>query len=106
MVASLFITQHTFANPVEKGKALYATCNACHGPQGLGNKALNSPAIATQEAWYLKRQLKNFKAGIRGTHPKDTYGAQMRPMSMTLANDEAIDQVIAYISTFKAPPKA
>ncbi|MDP6206450.1 MAG: c-type cytochrome, partial [SAR324 cluster bacterium] len=51
--------QFTWAagNP-EKGKALYAVCVACHGTDGAGNKALNSPRIAGQEIWYLERQLK------------------------------------------------
>ena len=61
---------------------LYTTCVACHGAKGEGNKALNAPAIASQEAWYIARQLKNFKEGIRGTHEKDMYGMQMRPMAM------------------------
>mgnify|MGYP001219316305 FL=1 len=88
-------------NP-EKGKALYAVCVACHGPDGAGNKTLNAPAIAGQEIWYLERQLKNFKAGIRGTNSKDIYGMQMRPMAMTLTTEQAIADVAAYVSSLKA----
>lgn len=84
-----------------KGKALYATCAACHGQNGEGMQALNSPALAGQEDWYLLTQLKNFKAGIRGKHPKDIYGMQMAPMAMTLADEQAMKDVIAYIKTFK-----
>ena len=83
------------------GKSSYVTCIACHGAQGEGNKALNAPKIAGLPDWYIARQLRSFKKGIRGTHQKDTYGMQMRPMAMTLANDEAIDNVAAYIATFK-----
>ncbi len=82
------------------GKSLYATCAACHGPAGQGNKALNAPKIAGQEDWYLTRQLQNYKKGIRGTHAGDTYGKQMAPMAMTLADDAAIANVVAYIGTF------
>ena len=89
------------AGDATKGKAAYAVCAACHGANGMGNKALNSPKIAGQEPWYLERQLKNYKGGIRGTHPKDPYGMQMRPMALTLANDEVIYNVAAYLSTFK-----
>lgn len=99
---ALISTAH--ADPaLTQGKAAYTVCATCHGAQGEGNKTLNSPAIAGQEDWYLTRQLKNFKAGIRGTHPKDVYGAQMRPMSMTLANDAAIANVVRYIKTFPTP---
>ena len=90
-------------NP-EKVKALYEVCVACHGPDGAGNKTLNAPAIAGQEIWYLERQLKNYKAGIRGTNSKDIYGMQMRPMAMTLTTEQAIADVAAYASSPKAKP--
>ena len=47
------------------------------------------------------RQLQNFKAGIRGANPKDTFGMQMAPMSQTLPNDQAMADVAAYIKTLK-----
>ncbi|MEM7280414.1 MAG: c-type cytochrome [Pseudomonadota bacterium] len=80
-----------------------SVCVACHGAQGEGNVALNAPANGGQDEWYVIRQLKNFKAGIRGSHEKDTYGAQMRPMAMTLADDKAIEDVSAYVSSLPAP---
>jgi len=87
------------AGDATKGKAAYAVCAACHGANGMGNKALNAPRIAGQEPWYLERQLKNYKGGIRGADPKDTYGMQMRPMALTLANDQAISNMVAYLSS-------
>jgi len=87
------------AGDVTKGKAAYAVCATCHGSDGMGNKALNSPKIAGQEPWYLERQLKNFKKGIRGSNAKDPYGMQMRPMALTLANDQAILDMAAYVSS-------
>ncbi len=73
-------------------------------PNGGGNQSLNAPRIAGQYDWYLKRQLQAFKDGIRGTTPGDIYGAQMRPMAMTLTNEAAVDNVVAYIGTLTAPP--
>ena len=87
----------------ENGKTLYGVCASCHGPDGGGNKALNAPRISGQKAWYVARQLANFKSGIRGSHEKDIYGQQMRPMSMTLANDQMVADVSAYVSTLKSP---
>ena len=104
-VLSALIGALIFTPCVVTATPLYTTCVACHGAQGQGNAALNAPAIASQEAWYVARQLKNFKAGIRGTHEKDLYGKQMRPMSMTLPNDEAIKKVSEYIAALPAPPK-
>jgi len=87
----------------ENGKTLYGVCASCHGPDGGGNKALNAPRISGQKAWYVARQLANFKSGIRGSHEKDIYGQQMRPMSMTLANDQMVADVSAYVNTLKSP---
>ena len=82
------------------GKALFATCAACHGANGEGNVALNAPPIAGQEAWYVARQLRNFKAGIRGG-ANDAFGAQMAPMAQTLPDEQAMKNVAAYIATLR-----
>jgi cytochrome c oxidase subunit 2 len=96
----------TQAQDVAAGEAAYQICKTCHGPQGEGQQQLNAPNLTGQFDWYLTRQLQNFKAGIRGADPKDVYGAQMRPMAMTLADDAAIKNVVAYIQTLPvAKPK-
>jgi cytochrome c553 len=82
-----------------RGKAFYAPCAACHGPDGAGIEPLNGSPLRASSDWYLQRQLHNFRSGIRGTNPKDTSGALMRPMSMTLPDEQAILDVIAYITT-------
>lgn len=94
------------AGDAAKGKAFYAVCVACHGANGEGNQALHAPRIAGQEDWYLIRQLNNFKSGLRGSHPKDLWGAQMKPMAMTLTTDQAVEDVAAYVTSLKAdnPP--
>jgi cytochrome c oxidase subunit 2 len=86
------------------GQAGYAVCAACHGAQGEGNAILNAPKLTGQSDWYLERQILNFKHGIRGTDPADTFGAQMAPMAATLANDAAIRDVVAYISSLPDTP--
>ena len=93
----------TTSGSAEAGAALYMTCLACHGADGAGNQALNAPRIAGQSSWYLSNQLKGFKAGYRGTKPEDVYGMQMRPMSMTLADDQAVANVAAYVGTLNGP---
>ncbi len=96
-----FISSSGAGGSVEKGKTLYTICVACHGADGAGNQALNAPRIAGQSDWYLTRQLNGFKAGYRGSNPEDLYGQQMRPMSMTLADDQSVADVVAYIRTLK-----
>ena len=91
-----------FAEPnLENGKTKFVVCEACHMPTGSGSKEIGAPRIAGQNPWYEKRQLQNFKAGIRGTKPEDTFGAVMRPMALTLPTDQDIVDVIAYFDTLK-----
>jgi cytochrome c oxidase subunit 2 len=82
-----------------QGKALYTTCIACHGSSGEGNEQLNAPKIAGLSQWYLKRQLHYFKHQIRGNNAEDSYGQQMAAMSSVLTDDQAIENVSAYIRT-------
>jgi cytochrome c oxidase subunit II len=86
------------------GKPVYAVCAACHGQQAEGNPALNAPKLSGQGDWYLKRQLKNFKSGARGADDKDVFGKIMAPMTATLGDDAAIDNVVAYIRTLPDSP--
>ena len=82
-----------------RGQVLYAPCAACHAPDGSGVQAVFGPPLAHVNDWYMLTQLANFRAGVRGTKPGDTSGALMRPMSMTLADEQAMRDVIAYITT-------
>jgi cytochrome c oxidase subunit 2 len=85
---------------VEKGKATYsAVCVSCHAADGTGNKDLKFPPLLHTSDWYLKTQLLNYKAGVRGNDPTNTNGIVMRSMSNTLVDDQAIDDVVAYIMT-------
>ena len=95
------VPETTVQGDVTAGKASYAVCVSCHGPNGEGNKDLNAPKISGMQDWYIVRQLQYFKKRIRGANPKDTYGMQMAPMAMTLPDDKAIENVAAYISTLK-----
>ena len=81
------------------GQASYAVCSSCHGVNAEGNKAMHAPSLAGMDAEYMKRQLRHFKRGVRGTHEDDTWGQTMAPMAMMLADGSAINNVVAYIDT-------
>ena len=83
----------------ERGQTLYGSCAACHGVNGEGNKGLNAPGLTGQSDWYLARQLTKFADGIRGAHPEDVYGAQMRASATLLNGETDINDVVAYINT-------
>jgi cytochrome c553 len=74
-----------------------AACGACHGPQAQGNPALNSPRLSGLDGPYLRRQYQNFGAGVRGSHPDDRYGQQMKMMATMLRTDKDVDDVIGFI---------
>lgn len=84
---------------------LYQPCAACHGANGQGNIALGAPALAGQQAGYLSRQLTHFRDGTRGAEAADTYGAQMRGMSVNLS-DAQIEELARYLSQLPVAPGA
>ncbi|MDQ8200557.1 ThuA domain-containing protein [Pelagicoccus enzymogenes] len=80
-----------------KGKTLYTTCVACHGPDGQGNTELAAPKLTGKQDWYLYKQIREFQEGVRGSDPRDAKGAEMALMAKTLVDEQAIKDVVAYI---------
>ena len=91
----------TIDGDAENGRAYYSSCSACHGVGGEGNIALGGPALTGLDDWYLETQLRNFRDGARGGRAGDTYGMQMRDSTGMLPDDEAIRDVVTYISTLQ-----
>ena len=97
LIFSTFPSNIFAEGDILRGKEKYKVCASCHGANGEGQKISNAPRISGQQSWYIKRQLINYKLGIRGTHPKDITGMQMRTMSMTLYTENDIEDIVAYI---------
>ena len=89
----------TVTGDVAAGEALYATCAACHGAAGEGNRELNSPKLTGKQDWYLLNHLKLFHDGVRGSDPRDVTGAQMAAMAKVVPNEQAMRDLVAYINT-------
>jgi cytochrome c553 len=81
-----------------KGAELFNMCMTCHGEQGQGIEAQGAPRIAGQNASYLVRQLQNFRTGLRGAQVGDDYGALMSNFARMLPDDQAVEDVAAYIA--------
>jgi len=92
----------TLAEPTKAGEALYTTCIACHGPKAEGMKALNAPALAGQEDWYVARQIRHFQNGVRGADPAHVPGTQMAAIAKTIKPTD-IAALAAYVTQL---PKA
>ncbi len=84
------------------GERLYTPCATCHGRSGEGNRDLRAPRIAGLPEWYIARQLKNFRTGLRGGDASDVYGSQMARMALQLWDDGEVAVVARYVSALPA----
>jgi cytochrome c oxidase subunit II len=91
--------QGTVPGNPSKGRAHYETCAYCHGSGGQGVWSTNAPRLSHMSDWYMKRQLQNFQQGVRGSHPQDFSGAQMAAMAKSLADEQAINDVLKHIDS-------
>jgi cytochrome c553 len=84
-----------------KGSATYGgLCISCHGPEGNGNQSMSAPPLAGASDWYLLESLKKYKARIRGGNPsQNPMAALMTGFASQLADEQAMKDVIAYITT-------
>ena len=82
-----------------RGEDLFTLCTQCHSSDGGGDSVALAPAIAGLPAWYVERQLVNFKKGIRGLHAEDKGGLRMYPMSLWLRNEADQKSIAAYVAS-------
>lgn len=88
------------AKQTTDGKQLFDNyCATCHVADGSGNADIGAPSLAGLPSWYVEAQLHKFRDGVRGTHFDDIAGMRMRPMSLTLASEPAVQSVAAYVGT-------
>lgn len=105
LIVLVFLFAPTWLAAADEGREPFNDryCTTCHGSDGKGNEGVQAPRLAGMESWYLKRQLENFRAGIRGTHPQDIEGIAMQPMAARLS-DESIADIIDWVSGWPYKP--
>jgi cytochrome c oxidase subunit 2 len=81
------------------------SCVICHGAKGEGNTRLGAPRVGGLSEWYLARQLRNFRSGIRGYDEVDIHGTQMRAMTLAVESAEVLDELARYLASL-SPPEA
>jgi cytochrome c553 len=72
------------------GKAKSVTCAGCHGANGVSTNPM-WPSLAGQKAYYLAKQLRDFRDGKR-------HNPVMAPMAKGLS-DQDIENLAAYYSS-------
>ena len=82
-----------------KGQSHYVVCKCAQGDAADGIEQQNGPWMAGQHAWYLEKQLRNFRNGLRGYHATDAEGKLMVPQAQLLEDDQAIIDVVTYITS-------
>lgn len=82
-----------FGGDVKKG---ITACVACHGVEGKGMAQAGFPALAGQNADYLKKQITTFRDGSRSNDNNN----MMRNIAINLS-DSDIDELVKYISSLK-----
>jgi len=91
----------------ERGQQIYVICGACHGSLALGEERLGAPSLVGQQEAYLLRQLRNFRAGIRGGKGDDQ-AREMRLILDTVSSEPDWKAVIAYVQSLpvQQPPSS
>lgn len=101
-------TQATFTADAARGHQLYEEqCIECHRYNASGEKVFGSSPLTGFQDWYLTAQIDKFRLGIRGYHPEDEKGAQMRHLLSYLEDGDAED-LAAFIAKLaeRYPPKS
>lgn len=87
--------------PASDGAIFYQSmCTQCHGTHGEGSEIMKAPSIAGRPAWYVERQLENFRHGRRGMNSRDVQGALMASIAKVLLPEQmkAVAEVVSNMS--------
>lgn len=99
LVAFIALFVATLASAADKVEL----CTLCHGTDANGNPGVRAPKLAGVTRDYVVRQLNAFRTGVRGTHPLDVSGSEMRIIALSLKENE-VTSVVDSIGRFKPQP--
>jgi cytochrome c553 len=86
------------AGAMARGRTAAAQCATCHGPDGKGNAAMQSPSLAGQPPGFLREQMLLFKQDKR--NPGDAALKAVKAMMLTIP-DETFTDLAAYYSSLR-----
>jgi cytochrome c oxidase subunit 2 len=92
------------AKPVSTPEG-FEYCTVCHGSRLMGNVNIGAPRLSGLSAWYIEKQLLDFKYGYRGSIKQSAAAHEMQTM-VTELNDEKIKMIAQWASQTHSPPAA
>jgi cytochrome c553 len=85
---------------LQRGESLFATCSACHGSDGRGNRHCVIPAVASQHVSVLVKQLVDFRHDRRWEERMQHFAS-----GHSLAGPQELLDVAAYAESLpRSPP--
>lgn len=100
MIFQIMAVISLFAGALAHAADKIELCTLCHGTDANGNFGVRAPKLAGLSRDYVVRQLNAFRFGIRGTHPLDVSGSEMRIVALSLKESE-LAGVVESLSRFK-----
>lgn len=94
------VAQSSLHGNPKHGEYLYQrNCVVCHGETGEGSTIeAYVPRLNILDAWYLERQLTQYRKQQRGFHPDDLLGNVMGFYAQRLPNEQAVRDVVLWLS--------
>lgn len=65
---------------------------------------MGAPRIGGLPEWYLARELKYFKQGVRAATDADVHGTQMRAVVLLIGGEAAMEDLAHYLATLSPAP--
>lgn len=77
-------------------------CSTCHGSQLQGNVALQAPALAGMEPWYLDEQLRAYNQLQRGTagFDRDPAGKEMQSVAREIVTPAQRAAALRHVASY------
>lgn len=95
-------TRNTLKGDLAEGEYIFRdVCMQCHRYNGTGELVFKTPPLIGLQDWYIERQLRKFRDGLRGADKRDIKGAKMH-MVVNDLSDADLRGVASYISVLAA----
>jgi cytochrome c oxidase subunit II len=99
---SALVPRSAAAAPGDGARAFEA-CAPCHGARGQGDPR-GAPNIGGMDAWYVERQLRNFRSGVREEKGASALQLGMIAAARALADDAAVHAMSEQVAALPRAP--